>query len=124
MTDGPVVTYNSGTGALTLGGKIIAKGYAGAGSGKNNPAMEGDKATGPIPRGAWAMTAVRDSQNTGPYSIILEPMAGTDAHGRSLFRIHGDSVAHPGTASHGCIILPRAIRERIWASGARVITVV
>lgn len=40
------------------------------------------------------------------------------------FRIHGDSIRAPGTASHGCIILPRAIRDRIWASGDRALQVV
>lgn len=37
--------------------------------------------------------------------------------GREGFLIHGDSIVHMGQASHGCIILPRSIREQIAASG-------
>ncbi|HYE46677.1 MAG TPA: hypothetical protein VEA44_12995, partial [Caulobacter sp.] len=47
-----------------------------------------------------------------------------EATGRSAFRIHGDSVRAPGTASKGCIILPRAVREAIWRSGDRDLEVV
>lgn len=51
-----------------------------------------------------------------------EIMAGAFAKfswmcGRSGFLIHGDSIAHTGQASHGCIILPRSVREQIAASG-------
>lgn len=46
----------------------------------------------------------------------LEPV-GHIAHGRTLFRIHGDSRLNPGTASVGCIILPRHVREQMSASG-------
>ena len=119
----PAVEYNIATGALMLGGAIIAHGYSGAGSSKNNPDAVKYPAAGPIPPGDYKLTGVRDSVNTGPYTILLEPCPGTDTFGRSLFRIHGDSIANPGTASHGCIILPRTIRQRIWTSGARVITV-
>jgi hypothetical protein len=52
------------------------------------------------------------------------PDRGTETFGRSEFRIHGDSIAHPGMASHGCIILPRAVRDAIWRSGDRALEVV
>jgi hypothetical protein len=52
------------------------------------------------------------------------PDPGTETFGRGEFRIHGDSIAHPGTASHGCIILPRAVRDAIWRSGDRALEVV
>jgi hypothetical protein len=38
--------------------------------------------------------------------------------------MHGDSKAHPGSASHGCVILPRATREEVWQSGDRELEVV
>jgi hypothetical protein len=38
---------------------------------------------------------------------------GHEAHGRTEFLIHGDSVDAPGTASEGCIILSPAIRKKI-----------
>ncbi|MFA6125072.1 MAG: hypothetical protein WCS75_11525 [Sphingomonas sp.] len=40
------------------------------------------------------------------------------------FRIHGDNAKLDRSASHGCIILPRAVRERMWASGDRIVEVV
>lgn len=101
----------------------IANGYSGHDVGKNNPNLEGTVATGPIPSGNWKITAVKNSPNTGPYTLVLEP-DGHNALGRSAFRIHGDSAKAPGTASHGCIILPRTIREQIWESGERSLLVV
>jgi len=44
--------------------------------------------------------------------------------GRSNFLIHGDSVVHPGTASEGCIIAARYIREDIAKSPVKVLAVV
>ncbi|NYT42332.1 DUF2778 domain-containing protein [Sphingomonas sp. R-74633] len=116
--------WDQSAGELWYQGKLISTGYAGNGRGKNNPAMQAAVGVGPIPRGCWRMTAVRDSANTGPFSIVLEPEPGTATFGRSAFRVHGDSVRNPGTASHGCIILPRAIRERMWRSGEKLLEVV
>jgi hypothetical protein len=56
--------------------------------------------------------------------MALIPKEGTDTFGRSGFLIHGDSVAMPGTASHGCIILSRDLREQISASGDNQLEVV
>lgn len=117
-------TWDQSAGELRRQGAVVARGYAGAGRGKNNPAMQAATAVGPIPRGRWRMTGVKNSPNTGPFTIVLEPEPDTDTCGRSAFRIHGDSVANPGTASHGCIILPRATRVAIWASGDRALEVV
>jgi hypothetical protein len=44
-------------------------------------------------------------------------MPGTVTYGRTDFRIHGDSIQHPGQASNGCIILKKSIREKIICSG-------
>lgn len=116
--------WDQSAGVLSRGGAAVGRGYAGTGRGKNNPSMQDARGVGPIPRGRWRMTAVKDSPNTGPFTIVLEPEPGTDARGRSAFRVHGDSVANPGTASHGCIILPRALRQAMWRSGDRLIEVV
>ena len=45
-------------------------------------------------------------------------------HGRSGLLMHGDSKEHPGSASHGCVILPRSVREEVWQSGDRDLEVV
>ncbi len=115
-------------GELWWNGKLISKGYAGKGRGKNNPALQAVKGIGPIPQGIWKMVGVRDSPNTGRFTISLVAQDGNqdDIHqptGRSAFRVHGDSIKNPGTASRGCIVLPRGIREKMWYSGDRVIEV-
>lgn len=116
--------WDQSAGTLSRDGARVATGYSGRDLGKNNPAMQAAVAVGPVPRGMWAIGAPYDSANVGPYALPLSPMAGTDPLGRSAFRIHGDSIRAPGTASHGCIILPRAIRERIWTSGDHLLRVV
>lgn len=109
--------WDQSAGSLTHNGQHVANGYSGKDLGKNNPAMQAATALGPIPRGKWVIGPPYNSDNVGPYALPLTPEPGTDIEGRSAFRIHGDSIAHPGKASHGCIILPRSIREQIWAGG-------
>ena len=89
-----------------------------------------DQSAGTLSRGRYRIGTPRTSQRTGPFVMDLFPMDVTpndtrhDATGRSAFQIHGDSVKAPGTASSGCIILPRTVREMIWRSGDHVIEVV
>lgn len=101
-------------GALYRDGKRVAVGYSGRGEGRNNPALQHVRATGPIPAGRYRIAKPRTSSQTGPFVLDLTPI-GHDALGRSAFQIHGDNAT--GTASSGCIILPRAVRESIAASG-------
>lgn len=102
-----------------------AHGYSGYGMGRNNPAMQSRPGLGPIPRGRWAMVALRyQTEEHGPFVIVLEPLHGTETFGRSGFLIHGDSLKSPGDASHGCLVFSRDVRERLWASADRVIEVV
>jgi len=116
-------TWDQSAGLLTRAGQSW-RGYSGAGRGKNNPAMQAAVGVGPIPQGLWTVIARRDSPSTGPCTLVLVPDSNNETFGRSEFRIHGDSIAHPGTASHGCIILPRAVLDAIWASGDRRLEVI
>lgn len=116
--------WDQSAGTMSRNGKVEGRGYAGHEWGKNNPDAEAVKGIGPVPCGIWAIGTPHDSPNTGRYTMNLDPRTVPDDHGRSAFRIHGDSTAHPGEASHGCIILPRAVREEIWASGDRTLEVV
>jgi hypothetical protein len=114
--------YDQSSGELRRNGNLISRGYSGKGRGKNNPSLQGVRGIGPIPAGRWKMRNVYNSRNVGPYTITLwaDDARLNDVHeatGRSAFRIHGDSIRAPGTASKGCIILPRAIRQRMWESG-------
>lgn len=116
--------WDQSAGQLSRNGEVIATGYSGRGRGKNSPSMQAAVGVGPIPAGKWAITERYDSANVGPYALRLVPKAETQTFGRSEFRIHGDSIRSPGNASHGCIILPRPIRQRIWTSGDHDLEVV
>jgi hypothetical protein len=94
-------------------------GYSGYGTGLNNPAMQsvqsqqhGDPA-GPIPQGLYSIGPPHRSPNTGPGTMNLTPLPGTNTFGRTLLRIHGDNGAHNNTASTGCIIEGPDVRKKI-----------
>lgn len=120
------VTYQQSTGwLLSDKGERLAVGYAGGNCGQNpegcnNPSMQDAPRIGPLPQGWYTMTGTEDSPHLGPFAILLEPDAENTMYGRSDFRIHGDSIAHPGEASEGCIIVPRSVREAIYSPGARL----
>lgn len=114
--------FVSSTGELRdSDGVHVWTGYSGHGEGRDNPAMEAVPAVGPIPSGLWSIGPPHNSDHTGPFSMALTPV-GHDAHGRSAFLIHGDNKTRD--ASHGCVIVPRPIRERIWNSGDHQLEVV
>lgn len=116
-------TYDRRRGTLTnpAGQLIATDGYSGADRGRNNPGMERESNVGPIPHGSYQIQAARNSVRTGPVSMDLAPNIGTQTYGRSAFMIHGDNLSH--TASHGCIILRRDVRETIDQSADRVLVV-
>lgn len=115
-------TYFQSTGVMQdPEGNPIATGYSGFGDGRNNTAMEQVPNIGPIPRGSYRVGHARISTHTGPVSMDLMPIAATQTFGRSGFLVHGDNLSH--TASHGCIILARAVREKIDRSTDRELTV-
>jgi hypothetical protein len=117
-------TYSQLTGTLWDPlGIVISIGYSGYGDGKNNPAMEDVKSVGPIPKGAWVIGDPYDSKKIGPFALPLRPHCH-GAHGRTYFRVHGDSASNPGGASKGCILFPRSIRENIFNSQNCLLNVV
>jgi type VI secretion system (T6SS) effector TldE1-like protein len=122
-------TYSQTTGQmLDPNGNLVATGYSGLDvpgglQGKNNPDAENVPNVGPTPRGTYQIGPAFDSNDHGPIVMHLVPEPGTDTLGRSGFLIHGDSVHAPGTASHGCVIMPRPVREAIAASPDRELEV-
>ena len=106
-------------------GKLLAiTGYSGGNcgknpEGKNNPDMQGVKGIGPLPRGIYTMQTPVDHTHLGPFAIPLLPDASNDMLGRGGFYIHGDTVPS-GNASEGCIIVPRWVRNAMWASGEQL----
>lgn len=119
------MTYDQKSGELRDdNGKLIGIGYAGHGLGKNNPEMEDVKNVGPLPKGAYIILSPHDSGNTGPFTMSLMPDPSNKMYGRGGFAIHGDSIKEPGTASNGCIIMPRRVREQIWKSNDKYLEVI
>ena len=123
-------TYEQTTGRfISPDGEILATGYAGGNcganpEGKNNPAAQALPGIGPLPQGVYTFTQHVDSPKLGPFAILLVPDPENEMFGRSVFRMHGDSIAHPGAASEGCIVMPRAVREAVFDSDDHTITVV
>jgi hypothetical protein len=111
QTTGQWVYINDQTGAQTVAGS----GYSGTGAGRNNPVMQNVPNTGPIPEGDYDIGPAHDSDTTGPMTMNLTPLPGTNTFDRDLLRIHGDNRRHD--ASHGCPIAPPDVRRQIRDSG-------
>ena len=115
-------TYNQRSGELFKSdGELVAAGYSGfPPDGKNNPSAQAEPNIGPIPCGMYTI-GLPECVNTpgphGPFVLPLTPDPSNEMFGRSGFLCHGDSIAHAGSASHGCLIFPRQIREAIAGSG-------
>ena len=88
--------------------------YSGYGEARNDPDRIREAGLGPIPIGAYLIGHEdEDVDKHGPIALHLLPLTGTETFGRSAFMCHGDSALHPGAASHGCIIAPKPVRERM-----------
>ncbi len=117
-------TFEQKTGRYLHNGTYIATGYAGREAGKNNPDMQNVKGIGPLPVGWYTFQTPADSDTVGKYAMRLVPDAANEMFGRNSFFEHGDSISEPGSASHGCIVLPRSVREETWNSGDHRLEVV
>ncbi|GAA3586081.1 hypothetical protein GCM10023078_12330 [Gibbsiella greigii] len=114
--------YNQSTGVLTHNRAFFSKGYSGVGAGENNPAMERERSTGPIPKGHYRIAGSHDTVTR--VTIILQPILGTNTFGRDSFRIHGGKKSGAHTASQGCIIIDGvARRQQIINSGDTMLVV-
>ena len=118
-------TYEQATGKMVYpDGHTVAQGYSGHGAGLDNPDMEAVHNVGPIPAGTWRIDLEPlPPGHLGPVALALTP-DGFDPHGRSLFRIHGDNAAMDHSASDGCIILSRPVRQAIVDGGVARLQVV
>ena len=117
-------SYHQISGQLLRDGQPVAFGYSGHLEGRNNPAFQQVHNVGPIPQGLWSIEGPPfDSDDHGPFCLRLTPAPETRVFNRSGFLMHGDSKVHPGLASEGCIIMPRAAREQVWNSRDTNLTV-
>lgn len=118
-------TYSQSSGWLTSpAGVSIAQGYSGSGADKNQPEDQEIKDMGPIPEGRYTIGEPEDTDDHGPYVLRLYPSQLNRMFGRDGFLMHGDSIHEPGTASHGCIVMPHDARVEVWESGDRNLQVI
>lgn len=117
-------TYNQTTGVFSRDGIQIGEGYSGHEEGRNNPKMDAAPNVGPLPAGKYTIGESFDHPKKGPVVMRLIPDPKNIMHNRSAFMIHGDSLAHPGFASEGCIVLPRKARLLISESKDRDLEVI
>ncbi|WP_105664279.1 tlde1 domain-containing protein [Cronobacter dublinensis] len=109
--------YDVATHTFTRNGESYTAEYAGASGYKDDTSQECVKNSGPLPRGTYTIGAPHHSPHTGKYTLDLTPSSLNDMCGRSAFRIHGASKAHPLDSSEGCIVAPLSARKSIWESG-------
>jgi hypothetical protein len=112
----------SGT-LLDAEGNQAGLGYSGHGDGLNNPAMCNVKDVGPLPQGNYTIGQPRDDNEVGKFAMPLTPSPTNTMFDRSAFFIHGDNPAMNHSASDGCIILGRPLRNLIASSGDTDLTV-
>jgi RHS repeat-associated protein len=121
-------TYSQTSGKLVCTDDTTKKqiadesGYSGSGAKKNDPDSQCDKNEGPSPRGDYTMGTAYDS-NKGKNTIPLDPDSTNSMCSRDGFLMHGDSIANPGTASEGCIIMSLTTRTAIADAGGGKLTV-
>jgi RHS repeat-associated protein len=111
------LSHTDGSGNTTNEGS----GYSGNGDGLNNPAMQGVQNVGPIPQGKYTINPqqnnVTGNGTSLPNSMTLTPDPSNNMFGRGGVLIHGDNSNGDNSASEGCIILNRSIRNKIANSG-------
>lgn len=123
-------TFQQSTGQIQdPSGALAATGYAGGNCGKNpegvnNPSMQGVKCVGPLPAGTYTLGEPVQQSHLGPFAIPLVPDPANDMMGRGSFYVHGDTPALNQSASEGCIIMPRAVRNAMWISGDHTVQVI
>jgi len=115
-----MIIYSQSLGKVWFNSLIIGSGYSGNGDALNNPALENIVGHGPIPRGLWEIVRwTGDSHYTdngghdlGPQVAILKPV-DFNPHDRAGLLWHGDNKLMNFTASNGCIISPRVLRDHL-----------
>jgi len=109
-------------------GDLIAIGYAGGNCGENpegvnNPDLQQMSQVGPLPCGKYKRGEVIEGSHLGPFAIRLIPDPENKMFGRSGFFMHGDNSKGDRSASEGCIIMSRQVRNQFHDSIDDEITV-
>lgn len=124
-----MIQFSITTGRLTRAdGTDIGPGYSGAPGYVDDAGDTNLQGKGPIPVGSWRIgqpiNKLVPGDYLGPFCLPLTPMPGTETFGRSAFYIHGDNSKHDESASHGCIVAARTVREDVSADTDRLLVVV
>lgn len=102
------------TGQLLADGVPIGQGYAGHPPHVCDPLAIDVPKIGPLPPGLYDIGAPRDvPESVGAYAMPLTPDARNVMFGRGGFYVHGDNSKGDQSASEGCIVTARAVREII-----------
>ena len=119
-----MLSYSQSTGVLTMPNGQKYTGHAGKGVGLNNPDMQHIRYIGPLPQGFYTLGVWQDGKKygpgdakLGPFVCRLTPSESNKMFGRDGFFFHGGDGSEPPTDSEGCIVLFRAARNAIAASG-------
>jgi len=126
-----MLTYSQTIGIFTMPDGTTYHGHAGKGAGLNNPEMQNVHGVGPLPQGLYNLETWKDGSaysaedaRLGPFVCRLDPDPANEMYGRNGFFLHGGDGSNPPTDSEGCIVLFRAAREAIAATGETQLTVV
>lgn len=98
-------------------------GYSGNGPGLNNPDMCTVSDVGPLPPGTYTIGDPVDDLHVGFFALPLTPDPSNQMFKRFAFFLHGDNPLGDFSASDGCIVLARPIREAIAASPDKTLVV-
>jgi hypothetical protein len=120
-----MLTYSQPAGTLTdASGSLLGTGYSGHPPYVNVASAENLPNQGPCPRGQYTLIPIADGGHLGPCVFRLVAAPSNEMFGRSGFYIHGDDAAMDHTASDGCLIFDRPIRETILSGGDFVLQIV
>ncbi len=119
-----MLIYEQRTGKMLGLVDRVFVGYSGFGRWKNNPDFEFAHSVGPVPAGIYVLAGPFDDPEHGPICFKLVPHSNLETFGRIGLMIHGANAEHPGSSSHGCIVLPYDAREAMAASGDRKLGVI
>ena len=115
--------YHQSSGKFYHDEQLIGIGYSGQPPHKNQGSAQNIPEYGPIPVGKYTIRPAFFHNMLGPLAMPLAPDPNNEMFGRGGFYIHGDSMLHPGMASHGCIILAHDLRKQIDAGTDRMLIV-
>jgi len=109
-------------------GVLLAEGYAGHGSGLNNPYMQHVQGLGPLPCGRYTISPLEATHTTAAGHVLIDsaaliPDPANEMFGRSGFRIHGRKSLEDREASNGCIVLDHEPRMKVLTSPDRELIV-